>query len=86
MKKYPKPDFKLFLKAVTSMSAFLVFLHWVPALAAWIYAHFYGELLIIDMQRFHRVLVVAYVMAGITVIVNLAALLWSIWHNREHKA
>jgi hypothetical protein len=80
---HPKPDFKGTLKVLTGMAVALVFLHWVPDIATWVHAHYYGEQLVIDPKRYRAVLGVAYVMGGIAVTVNLAGLIWAIWHNRK---
>lgn len=80
---YPKPDFRLFFKALFGTVGFLVLLHWLPDIATWIYAHFYGEAVVVDPQRFRMITVVAYVMAGVATIVHLAGLLWATWKNRK---
>jgi hypothetical protein len=63
------------------MAVFLFVVHWIPDIAIWIHASFYGEVLIIDARRYRVVLVVAYVMVGVAVVVDLAGQLWAAWHN-----
>jgi hypothetical protein len=65
------------------MAVFLVIVHWIPDIAAWMHANFYGEVLVIDARRYRVVLVVAYVMVGVAVVVDLAGQLWAAWHSRR---
>ena len=82
---YPRPDWSGFLKTTLGMALSLVFIHWVPDLAVWIYSKF-GRQLVIDERRMEYVLFVANSMFGIAFTVGLAGLLWSTWHYPKRFA
>jgi hypothetical protein len=83
--RYPDPDYRLLLKTVTGMAVSLTFLHWVPDIATWIHAHFYGEKLVVNERTYRAVLFVAYLMAGIATSIHVAGVLWATWHSRQRK-
>ena len=80
VKIYPRPDYRSFLHGFIGMAVCLVVIHWIPDLAIWIHAHFFGEKLVIDERALKFKLVVAYVGFGIATAIGLAGLAWAAWH------
>ena len=86
MKFYPKPDYLAFCKSVVGMTACLVVLHWTPDLAIWFHAHVLGERLVVDARSFRAVLMVAYLICGISLLVGISGLAWATWHYPRRRA
>ncbi|MFS8138125.1 MAG: hypothetical protein ACMG50_08380, partial [Thermomonas sp.] len=82
-KSYPKPDWQTFFKATGGLIAFLVVLHWIPEVAIWMHAHFFGDRIVVNERSYHAILVVAYAMCGIAWTIHLSGCAWGWWHNRR---
>jgi hypothetical protein len=61
----------------------VIFLHWIPDLAAWFYAHFYAETFVIDERRYRVLLVIAYVMAAFPTLLWIVGACYATWQNRK---
>lgn len=85
-KLYPKPDYKFFFRGVAGMAACLIAIHWIPDIAIWIHANFFGEKLVINERAFRFKQIVAYVAAGFAVTAGLVGLAWAAWHLPERDA
>ncbi|MNY36623.1 hypothetical protein D3C86_1711260 [compost metagenome] len=79
------PSVGSFLKGLVGIAVGLLLLHLVPYFATWIHLHFYGETLLIDSRRFRVVFFAAYILAGISVAINLAGLIYRAWRVRQAR-
>lgn len=86
VKIYPRPDYRSFLHGFIGMAVCLVAIHWIPDIAIWIHAHFFGENLVINERAFKFKLAVAYVVFGIATAIGLAGLAWAGWHLPKREA
>ncbi len=86
VKIYPRPDYRSFLHGFIGMAVCLVAIHWIPDLAIWIHAHFFGEKLVINERAFKFKLVVAYLGFGVATAIGLAGLAWAAWHLPKREA
>ncbi len=68
------------------MAVCLVAIHWIPDLATWIYAEFFGETLVINERAFRFKLLVAYAVCGIATTIGLIGLAWAAWHLPAREA
>lgn len=82
-KRYPKPDFKVFFRGAAWVWGCVIFLHCIPDLAAWFYAHFYGETFVINERRYRVLLVIAYVMAAFPTLLWIVGACYATWQNRK---
>ena len=67
------------------MILFVTAVHWIPEVATWIHAHFYGETFVVNERRFRALLVVAYVMAAFPTLLWIVGACYATWQNRKLK-
>ena len=79
--RYPDPDWRDFFKSVGPLIGFLIFLHWAPDLAAWLYEHLLGRTLLINAKKYEFVFVAGYAMAMVGTTVGLLGNAWSTWRK-----
>lgn len=84
-KRYPKPDIKEFLRNAGGVVFCLGTLHLAPDIMVWIYANWLGTPIVINEKRYHAIMVVAYVMAGIPVLLWIVGACYATWKNRKCK-
>ncbi len=84
--RYPDPDWRDYFKSVGPLIGFLIFLHWAPDLAAWLYERFLGRALFINAKKYELVFVAGYALAMVGITVGLLGNVWSTWHKSRNAS